>query len=114
MWNPETQLLRLQQMGMVREISRLPEPEYIFKHVIVQQVTYGSCSTRSTSPTAPEGGGNAGESAFLNGVRNSPGRWPTITLPLGRTKRPSPSSLRHLQRAKEIYAYEEALHFAGL
>jgi class 3 adenylate cyclase/tetratricopeptide (TPR) repeat protein len=36
------QLLKLQQSDLVRERSRIPELEYIFKHVIVQEVTYGT------------------------------------------------------------------------
>lgn len=36
------QLLRLQQSDLVRERTRIPELEYIFKHNIVQEVTYGT------------------------------------------------------------------------
>ncbi len=35
-------LLRLQQADLVRERARLPDLEYIFKHVIVQEVTYST------------------------------------------------------------------------
>lgn len=35
-------LLHLQQADLVRERARIPELEYIFKHVIVQEVTYGT------------------------------------------------------------------------
>ena len=35
-------LLHLQQADLVRERARIPEREYIFKHIIVQEVAYGT------------------------------------------------------------------------
>ncbi len=42
----DEQLLNLQRQQMIQETARVPELEYIFKHVLVQEVAYGTILLR--------------------------------------------------------------------
>ena len=104
------QLVRLQQVGMVREISRLPEPEYIFKHVIVQQVTYGTL-LREQRRQLHRQAAETLEKLFPKRREELAGTLADHYAAAGENQKAIPFLYEAAGRAKEVYAYEEALHF---
>jgi class 3 adenylate cyclase/tetratricopeptide (TPR) repeat protein len=108
--NLRSQLLRLQQMGMVREHSRLPEPEYIFKHVIVQEVIYGTLlneQRRQLHQRAAE----TLEKLFPERRQELAGSLAQHYAAAGENGKAISLYRQAARRAEEVYAYEEALQF---
>jgi hypothetical protein len=108
--NLRNQLLRLQQVGMVRERVRLPELEYIFKHTIVQEVTYGTLLTeqrRQLHRRAAE----MLEQLFPERREELAGSLALHYAAAGENSKAIPLFVQAARRAEEVYAYEEALQF---
>ena len=108
--NLRNHLLKLQQVGLVRERSRLPEPEYIFKHVIVQQVTYSTLldeQRRQLHLRAAE----TLEGLFPDKRDEFAGSLAQHYAAAGESRKAISLFIEAADRAKKVYAYEEALHF---
>jgi class 3 adenylate cyclase/tetratricopeptide (TPR) repeat protein len=108
--NLRSHLLRLQQVGMVRERSRLPEPEYIFKHVIVQNVTY-STLLREQRRQLHKQAAETLEKLFPDRREELAGTLAGHYAAAGDNNKAISLFIQAAGRAKEIYTYEEALHF---
>ncbi len=103
-------LLHLQQADLVRERARIPELEYIFKHVIVQEVTYGTllreqCSHlhRQVAETLIE--------LFPERIDELHGTLGRHYKEAGEAKLAAEHYEQAARRAEEIFAYEEAAQF---
>lgn len=108
--NLRNQLLRLQQLGMIRERRRLPELEYIFKHVIVQQVTY-STLLRERRRQLHLRAAKTLEELFPEKREELAGSLAQHYAVAGENHKAIDLFLRAARRAKEVYAYQEALRF---
>jgi predicted ATPase len=102
-------LLRLQQADLVRERARLPELEYIFKHHMVQEVTYGTLLQDQRAELH-------GKVADLL-MSLYPERLDELHGALGRhfsAAGDRERALRHYKRAarraEQVFAYDEATH----
>jgi len=103
-------LVRLQQAGMIRERSRIPELVYIFKHVIVQEVTYSTLLAEQRRRLHRQAADTL--------EKHFPGRRDELSGTLaqhyaaaGESSKAIDLFVQAAERAEEIYAYEEALHF---
>ncbi len=108
--NLRSQLLRLQQTGMIRERSRLPELEYIFKHVIIQEVTYGTLLGEQRREL------HRRAATTLEKLYPERGEEVAATLAehynaAGEKVRAIEQFVLAAERAEEVYAFEEAVHF---
>ncbi len=106
-------LLHLQQADLVRERARIPELEYIFKHVIVQEVTYGTllreqCSHlhRQVAETLIE--------LFPERIDELHGTLGRHYKEAGEAELAAEHYEKAARRAEEIFAYEEAAQFLEL
>ncbi len=107
------QLLRLQQADLVRERARIPELEYIFKHHVVQQVTYGTllqeqCSQlhRQVAETLID--------LFPERIDELHGTLGRHYTEAGDVELAAEHYGQAARRAEEIFAYEEAAQFLEL
>jgi len=103
-------LIRLQQAGMISELSRIPELEYIFKHVIVQEVTYSTLLTeqrrrfhRETADTL--------DKLFPGRREELAGTLAQHYAAAGESSKAISLFVQAAKRAEEVYAYEQSLHF---
>lgn len=103
-------LLHLQQADLVRERARIPELEYIFKHVIVQEVTYGTLLREQRAQLHQQ----VAETL----IDLFPDRLDELHGSLGRhyaAAGDAEKAIEHYQRAaaraEAIFAYEEAAQF---
>jgi predicted ATPase len=106
-------LLRLQQADLVRERARIPELEYIFKHVIVQEVTYGTLLREQRAQLHQQ----VAETL----VELFPERLEELHGSLGRHYAEAGNAEQAIEhytlaadRAKAIFAHEEAAQFLEL
>jgi len=106
-------LLHLQQADLVRERARIPELEYIFKHVIVQEVTYGTLLHEQRADLHRQ----VAETL----VELFPDRMDELHSSLGRHYAEAGNAEQAIEhyalaakRAEAIFAYEEAAQFLEL
>jgi class 3 adenylate cyclase/tetratricopeptide (TPR) repeat protein len=106
-------LLHLQQADLVRERARIPELEYIFKHVIVQEVTYGTLLQEQRTQLH--------QRVAETLIHLFPDRLDELHGALGRHYSAAgdpENAIEHYElaakRAEEIFAYEEAAQFLEL
>ncbi|MFQ5942194.1 MAG: AAA family ATPase [Anaerolineales bacterium] len=106
-------LLHLQQADLVRERARIPELEYIFKHVIVQEVTYGTLLREQRAQLHKQ--------VAQTLIDLFPDRMDELHGTLGRHYSEAGDAERAIehyelasQRAEAIFAYEEAAQFLEL
>lgn len=106
-------LLHLQQADLVRERARIPELEYIFKHVIVQEVTYGTMLRdqraelhRQVAETLID--------LFPDRLEELHGALGRHYAEAGDAERAIEHYARAAQRAEAMFAYEEAARFLEL
>ncbi len=111
--NLSDHLLQLQQSDLVRERARIPELEYIFKHVIVQEVTYGSLLGEQRAQLHQQVADTL--------IELFPDRMDELHGSLGRHYAAAGDSERAIQhyvnaanRAQDLYAYEEAAQYLEL
>jgi len=104
------QLVRLQQAGMIQERSRIPELEYIFKHIIVQEVTYGTLLTEQRRWFHREAAETL-ETLFPGRREELAGILAQHYSAAGESSKAIGLFVQAAERAEEVYAYEEALHF---
>jgi tetratricopeptide (TPR) repeat protein len=106
-------LLHLQQADLVRERARIPELEYIFKHVIVQEVTYGTLLQEQRAQLHQQ----VAETL----VELFPDRMDELHGSLGRHYAEAGNAEKAIEhyafaarQAEAIFAYEEAAQFLEL
>lgn len=106
-------LLHLQQADLVRERARIPELEYVFKHVIVQEVTYGTLLREQRAQLHQQ----VAETL----VELFPDRMDELHGSLGRHYAEAGNGEQAIEhyalaakRAEAIFAYEEAAQFLEL
>jgi class 3 adenylate cyclase/tetratricopeptide (TPR) repeat protein len=104
------QLVRLQQAGMIQERSRIPELEYIFKHIIVQEVTYGTLITEQRRWFHREAAETL-ETLFPGRREELAGTLAQHYAAAGESSKAIGLFVQAAERAEEVYAYEEALHY---
>jgi len=103
-------LVRLQQAGMILERSRLPELEYVFKHTIVQEVTYSTLLTEQRRRFHREAA-NTLEKLFPGRREELAGTLAHHYAAAGESSKAIGLFVQAAERAEEVYAYEEALHY---
>ena len=106
-------LLHLQQADLVRERSRIPELEYIFKHVIVQEVTYGTLLKEQRAQLHQKVAETLVE-LFPDRIDELHGSLGRHYAEAGDAERAIEHFVSASERAEEIFAYEEAAQFLAL
>jgi predicted ATPase len=106
-------LLRLQQADLVRERARIPELEYIFKHHVVQEVTYGTLLQEQCSQLHRQ----VAESLidlFPERIDELHGNLARHYAQAGDAELAAEHYEQAARRAEEIFAYEEAAQLLEL
>jgi len=107
------QLLHLQQADLVRERARIPELEYIFKHVIVQEVAYGTLLAEQRAHLHQQVA-QALIDLFPDRLEELDGALGRHYAAAGNAERGIKHYARAAQRAEAMFAYEEAAQFLEL
>jgi len=103
-------LVRLQQAGMIRESSRIPELVYIFKHEIVQEVTYSTLLTEQRRRFHRQAVDTL-EKLYSDRREEFAASLAQHYAAAGENRLAIDLFIQAAGRAEAIYAYEEALHY---
>jgi tetratricopeptide (TPR) repeat protein len=103
-------LVRLQQAGMISELSRIPELVYIFKHVIVQEVTYSTLLAEQRRRLHRQAADTL-EKHFPGRREELAGTLAQHYAAAGESEKAISLFVQAAGRAEDVYAYDEALHF---
>lgn len=106
-------LLHLQQADLIRERARIPELEYIFKHVIVQEVTYGTLLREQCALLHQQVAETLIE-LFPDRLEELHGALGRHYAAAGNAERAIEHYARAAKRAEAMFAYEEAAQFLEL
>jgi ABC-type oligopeptide transport system substrate-binding subunit/class 3 adenylate cyclase len=103
----DTPLLNLQQQGMIRERTRLPELEYIFKHHLFQEAAYDGLLMRERS-VIHRWVAEALERLFPEQIEEYVGLLSRHWLLAKEERRAIPYLLKSGDQARALYAHTEA------